>query len=177
MCRRNITHILAESCLFFPLLPPSSPAPFPSLFLAVPSSSPLPPNFGLDNSWVVVITQGDYWRYLAEVHTDAEREKDSSECQTAYSDGLTVAQETLASTHSLRLGIALNYSGDSHNKSPAQSLWSTSPCRFHDITTILSSRAKCGSFFLGGGEKERREGGGLRGHGGFVMRFAHVFIS
>mmetsp|Transcript_33733 Transcript_33733/g.86421 ORF Transcript_33733/g.86421 Transcript_33733/m.86421 type:complete len:262 (-) Transcript_33733:330-1115(-) len=54
--------------------------------------------------------KGDYWRYLAEVHTEASRAKDSEECQAAYSEGLTAAKDKLPSTHSLRLGIALNYS-------------------------------------------------------------------
>lgn len=59
-----------------------------------------------------LVRQGDYWRYLAEVHTEGQREKDSAECQAAYSEGLIAAKDKLASTHSLRLGIALNYSGD-----------------------------------------------------------------
>jgi hypothetical protein len=152
---------------FFP-----RPSPLPWL-LVQPSFSRVPstlPFVVLTIFGAVVIIQGDYWRYLAEVHTDAEREKDSSECQTAYSDGLTVAQETLASTHSLRLGIALNYSGDPHNKSPH--LLSGLHHRVVSITSpqFLSSRANYWSFWGGRGQRGQREGGGSSGLSGFVMR-------
>lgn len=50
---------------------------------------------------------GDYYRYLAECVTDQGHDKKASDY---YGDAYTVAQQTLPTTHPVRLGLALNYS-------------------------------------------------------------------
>ncbi|XP_060070107.1 14-3-3 protein 2-like isoform X2 [Ylistrum balloti] len=53
--------------------------------------------------------KGDYYRYLAEITTDKEREKVVQEAQESYQES-TIISNTLCSTHPIRLGLALNFS-------------------------------------------------------------------
>nr|AHJ11165.1 14-3-3 zeta [Strongyloides ratti] len=54
--------------------------------------------------------KGDYYRYLAEVATGDARSGASNNSAVAYSEALEVAKTSLAPTHPVRLGLALNYS-------------------------------------------------------------------
>uniref|UniRef100_A0A0N4ZL79 14_3_3 domain-containing protein n=1 Tax=Parastrongyloides trichosuri TaxID=131310 RepID=A0A0N4ZL79_PARTI len=54
--------------------------------------------------------KGDYYRYLAEVATGDARKEASNNSAGAYSEALEVAEASLAPTHPVRLGLALNYS-------------------------------------------------------------------
>lgn len=54
--------------------------------------------------------KGDYYRYLAEFETDANREKASEESLEAYKAATETANKELAPTHPIRLGLALNFS-------------------------------------------------------------------
>jgi 14-3-3 protein epsilon len=53
--------------------------------------------------------KGDYLRYLAEFTSGEERDKASENAGTAYNEASTASQ-SLAPTHPIRLGLALNYS-------------------------------------------------------------------
>jgi 14-3-3 protein epsilon len=50
---------------------------------------------------------GDYYRYLAECVVNQEHDQKAS---TYYGEAYEVAQQTLPTTHPVRLGLALNYS-------------------------------------------------------------------
>lgn len=55
--------------------------------------------------------KGDYYRYLAEVKTDeSDKAAVVDKSLEAYQQALTVAEEHLAPTHPIRLGLALNFS-------------------------------------------------------------------
>uniref|UniRef100_A0AC35UGW8 14_3_3 domain-containing protein n=1 Tax=Rhabditophanes sp. KR3021 TaxID=114890 RepID=A0AC35UGW8_9BILA len=54
--------------------------------------------------------KGDYFRYLAEVASGADRTERSDHAAEAYAEALEVAKEALPPTHPVRLGLALNYS-------------------------------------------------------------------
>jgi len=53
--------------------------------------------------------KGDYYRYLVEVTTGDKREELAGKSNEAY-EYATEASKTLASTHPIKLGLALNYS-------------------------------------------------------------------
>ena len=53
--------------------------------------------------------QGDYYRYLAEITTDAEREEFKDKSLESYKLA-TDASQSLPTTHPVRLGLALNFS-------------------------------------------------------------------
>ena len=53
--------------------------------------------------------KADYFRYLAEFATGAEKEDNAMNAQKAYKDATERASE-LAPTHPIRLGLALNFS-------------------------------------------------------------------
>jgi len=56
--------------------------------------------------------KGDYYRYLAEVESPEEpgRKEVIDSSEAAYKNALAVAEKDLASTHPIRLGLALNFS-------------------------------------------------------------------
>ena len=54
--------------------------------------------------------KGDYWRYIAEYASGAEKDGAAKEAEKAYDFAHKEADEHLSSTHPLRLGLALNYS-------------------------------------------------------------------
>merc|ERR1712138_103667 len=54
--------------------------------------------------------KGDYFRYLAEVATDAEREATVQSSKDAYQQAFDVSKSEMAPTNPIRLGLALNYS-------------------------------------------------------------------
>ncbi|ESO11612.1 hypothetical protein HELRODRAFT_185239 [Helobdella robusta] len=54
--------------------------------------------------------KGDYYRYLAEVRTSAEKTSVVAESEKAYQSALDIAKEQMQPTHPIRLGLALNYS-------------------------------------------------------------------
>uniref|UniRef100_A0A804LUD0 14-3-3 domain-containing protein n=1 Tax=Zea mays TaxID=4577 RepID=A0A804LUD0_MAIZE len=54
--------------------------------------------------------KGDYHRYLAEFKTGAERKEAAESTMIAYKAAQDIALAELASTHPIRLGLALNFS-------------------------------------------------------------------
>jgi len=54
--------------------------------------------------------KGDYHRYLAEFATGDKRDESSKKSLEAYESASTIANEALAPTHPIRLGLALNFS-------------------------------------------------------------------
>eukprot|EP00270_Netrium_digitus_P021010 TRINITY_DN882_c0_g1_i1.p1 TRINITY_DN882_c0_g1~~TRINITY_DN882_c0_g1_i1.p1 ORF type:complete len:254 (+),score=66.72 TRINITY_DN882_c0_g1_i1:57-818(+) len=54
--------------------------------------------------------KGDYYRYLAEFKTSAERKEAAEQSLKAYQAASEVAAVDLAPTHPIRLGLALNFS-------------------------------------------------------------------
>nr|XP_057909864.1 14-3-3 protein beta/alpha-like [Doryrhamphus excisus] len=54
--------------------------------------------------------KGDYYRYLAEVATESEKEEIISTSEEAYRAAFKISQDTMTSTHPIRLGLALNFS-------------------------------------------------------------------
>lgn len=54
--------------------------------------------------------KGDYYRYMAEYSAGDERQKISPMADEAYQQATKVAEQELAPTHPIRLGLALNYS-------------------------------------------------------------------
>lgn len=57
-----------------------------------------------------VCRKGDYHRYVAEYATGQERNAASTAAHEAYKTATDVAQVDLATTHPIRLGLALNFS-------------------------------------------------------------------
>ncbi|GJW93359.1 14-3-3 protein 7 [Tanacetum coccineum] len=54
--------------------------------------------------------KGDYYRYLAEIKSDAEREEATSQSLKAYEAATAIAETDLPPTNPIRLGVALNFS-------------------------------------------------------------------
>lgn len=54
--------------------------------------------------------KGDYYRYLAEFSSDAERQNAAQMSLDAYKAATATAYEDLTPTHPIRLGLALNFS-------------------------------------------------------------------
>lgn len=54
--------------------------------------------------------KGDYYRYLAEVASDADRKDTTDNSKKAYEDALDCCKHKMDPTHPIRLGLALNYS-------------------------------------------------------------------
>jgi len=54
--------------------------------------------------------KGDYHRYLAEFTTGEQRKKAANNSLNAYQNASDIANAELASTHPIRLGLALNFS-------------------------------------------------------------------
>jgi len=54
--------------------------------------------------------KGDYYRYLAEVASQADKAEVIGESEKSYQAALDIAKEQMQSTHPIRLGLALNYS-------------------------------------------------------------------
>ncbi|KAJ6848875.1 14-3-3-like protein [Iris pallida] len=54
--------------------------------------------------------KGDYYRYLAEFHSGAERKEAADSTLVAYKSAQEIALADLTPTHPIRLGLALNFS-------------------------------------------------------------------
>lgn len=54
--------------------------------------------------------KGDYFRYLAEVAQDADKEKIVKDSQESYQSAFEISKTEMAPTHPIRLGLALNFS-------------------------------------------------------------------
>merc|ERR1711966_185924 len=54
--------------------------------------------------------KADYYRYIAEFKSGAEKDKAAQNADDAYGEAQKVAEKDLAVTHPIRLGLALNYS-------------------------------------------------------------------
>jgi len=54
--------------------------------------------------------KGDYHRYVAEYEAASHRKEAAEQALTAYTKAYDVASSELASTHPIRLGLALNFS-------------------------------------------------------------------
>jgi len=54
--------------------------------------------------------KGDYFRYMAEFTTDEKRKEAGQKSLESYTEALAIAKEHLATTHPIRLGLALNFS-------------------------------------------------------------------
>ncbi|XP_060561876.1 14-3-3 protein homolog 2-like [Ruditapes philippinarum] len=73
--------------------------------------NPLIPKANTDESKVFYLKmKGDYYRYLAEVSTDANRATVVDQSRDAYQAAMECAKEKMQPTHPIRLGLALNYS-------------------------------------------------------------------
>ena len=54
--------------------------------------------------------KGDYYRYIAEVQESEERKKTAEQALKAYEEASSEAHTSMVKTHTIRLGLALNYS-------------------------------------------------------------------
>ncbi|GFS35135.1 general regulatory factor 2 [Actinidia rufa] len=73
--------------------------------------SKLIPSTGAGDSKVFYLKmKGDYHRYLAEFKTGGERKEAAENTLNAYKAAQDIANAELASTHPIRLGLALNFS-------------------------------------------------------------------
>jgi len=54
--------------------------------------------------------KGDYYRYVCEYTADEKRKEAAAQSLAAYEKSLEIAEAKLATTHPLRLGLALNFS-------------------------------------------------------------------
>jgi len=54
--------------------------------------------------------EGDYYRYIAEYKSDAERPRAAEKAKQCYEKAMEVAKSDLLVTHPIRLGLALNFS-------------------------------------------------------------------
>ncbi|KAK3246782.1 Growth-regulating factor 12 [Cymbomonas tetramitiformis] len=54
--------------------------------------------------------KGDYYRYLAEFKTESDRKEAAENSLLAYTSATDIASTELATTHPIRLGLALNFS-------------------------------------------------------------------
>ena len=54
--------------------------------------------------------KGDYYRYIAEYASGADKNEAAKDAEKAYDHAHELANDQLPSTHPLRLGLALNYS-------------------------------------------------------------------
>merc|ERR1712228_8021 len=54
--------------------------------------------------------KADYYRYIVEFTTDEKKKKAAESARVAYTEAQKVAEEDLAVTHPIRLGLALNFS-------------------------------------------------------------------
>ncbi|XP_031722358.1 14-3-3 protein zeta/delta-like [Anarrhichthys ocellatus] len=54
--------------------------------------------------------KGDYFRYLAEVACEGDKEEIIKNSQQAYQDALDISNKEMPATHPIRLGLALNFS-------------------------------------------------------------------
>jgi 14-3-3 protein epsilon len=69
------------------------------------------PNTSSDEGKVFFIKmKGDYFRYICEFAQGAYRDESAKNAQESYQSALTLAENTLDSTHPSRIGLALNYS-------------------------------------------------------------------
>jgi len=59
---------------------------------------------------VYVYRKGDYYRYLAEFATGNDRKEAAENSLMSYKTASDIATTDLASTHPIRLGLALNFS-------------------------------------------------------------------
>ncbi|XP_073066782.1 14-3-3-like protein B [Primulina eburnea] len=73
-------------------------------------SSLIPSASAADSKVFYLKMKGDYHRYLAEFKTAAERKEAAESTLTAYKAAQDIANAELASTHPIRLGLALNFS-------------------------------------------------------------------
>lgn len=73
-------------------------------------SSLVPSASAADSKVFYLKMKGDYHRYLAEFKTGAERKETAESTLTAYKAAQDIANAELASTHPIRLGLALNFS-------------------------------------------------------------------
>jgi len=64
----------------------------------------------VDSKVFYLTMQGDYYRYLAEVATGANKASVVAESQKSYESALDIANDQLQPTHPTRLCLALNYS-------------------------------------------------------------------
>jgi 14-3-3 protein epsilon len=55
--------------------------------------------------------KGDYYRYISEFSSDGNRQTVANAAAVAYKEATTIAQTDLFPTQPIRLGLALNYSG------------------------------------------------------------------
>jgi hypothetical protein len=54
--------------------------------------------------------QGDYYRYLADVSGEEDRQANVGFSQEAYTSAFDISKAEMAPTHPIRLGLALNFS-------------------------------------------------------------------
>ena len=65
---------------------------------------------GLEAPVFYLKMQGDYYRYLAEVAAKEDHDKVVKKSQDSYEEAYKLSQESIQTTHPIRLGLALNFS-------------------------------------------------------------------
>ncbi|XP_072971284.1 14-3-3 protein 2-like [Typha angustifolia] len=70
----------------------------------------VPSSIGPDSKVFYLKMKGDYHRYLAEFQTGSDRKSAAESTLAAYKSAQEIALSELASTHPIRLGLALNFS-------------------------------------------------------------------
>ncbi|KAM9340335.1 14-3-3 protein zeta/delta-like [Symphorus nematophorus] len=70
----------------------------------IPKASPA------DSKVFYLKMKGDYYRYLAEVATEANKEEIIKQSKEAYQAAFDISKEQMQPTHPIRLGLALNFS-------------------------------------------------------------------
>ncbi|KAL9312124.1 putative 14-3-3 protein [Arabidopsis thaliana] len=64
----------------------------------------------MSNQLSFLTEKGDYFRYMAEFGSDAERKENADNSLDAYKVAMEMAENSLAPTNMVRLGLALNFS-------------------------------------------------------------------
>uniref|UniRef100_A0A3Q2W8T8 14-3-3 protein beta/alpha-A-like n=1 Tax=Haplochromis burtoni TaxID=8153 RepID=A0A3Q2W8T8_HAPBU len=70
----------------------------------------IPKASGAEGKVFYLKMKGDYFRYLAEVATGAERNEIVKNSQGGYQDAYDISLKEMEATHPIRLGLALNFS-------------------------------------------------------------------
>ena len=68
------------------------------------------PDFGPEAPVFYLKMKGDYYRYLAEVASEDDRDGVIFKSQESYKEAYQMSQDRMATTNPIRLGLALNFS-------------------------------------------------------------------
>ncbi|EFH65439.1 hypothetical protein ARALYDRAFT_895716 [Arabidopsis lyrata subsp. lyrata] len=70
----------------------------------------IPSTTNVESTVFFIRMKGDYFRYMAEFGSDAERKENADSSLEAYKVAMEMAENSLAPTNMVRLGLALNFS-------------------------------------------------------------------